>query len=141
MIRETDSDRARQAALAARVERAYGVTLYALGPLAPADYLGVRARDAQFSVWEMKCHTATSSIPRVIIDAAKVLKVREAAAWLGPNVPPLVVFGFSDGQARLVHLGKTMPDQLEMNGRRDRADPADWDPVAWFRVADMDVIP
>jgi hypothetical protein len=140
MIRETEADRAAQEQLRRRIELAYRVTLYPLGPLAPADYLGVRD-DGQFSVWEIKSHTANSTIPRVIIDAAKVLKVREAAARLGPDVPPLVVFGFGDGGARLLHLGKTAPDQLAMNGRTDRHDPNDWDPVCWFRVDEMQVIP
>jgi len=139
VIRETPHDRARQVELKRRVERAYGLHLYDMPTFALFDYLG-RDGHGRFSVWEFKCPHKPSTLPRVLIDVAKVEGLLGAAHRLG-GVPAAVVYGFDDGEARLLNVAKLPPDDVTMGGRTDRADPDDIDPVCWFRVADMVVVP
>lgn len=129
MIRHTARNRAREDALALRLERAWGWTMHRNPELCPVDYLACDGAGHVRAVVELKPrhHPIAQQHVRAL-DFHKLATVTQWGAWL--DVPALVVMDYTCGAAIGARLDviERRPLPVRVMGRRDRGDPRDLEP-------------
>jgi hypothetical protein len=135
---ESDADRERERATAARLEAAWRVRAHPMPYGYPCDYVLHNPGRRTYAALEIKTRTCPSDKhPTLLIDYAKIARLWDFHRSTG--YPAYLVASYADGVAGWVDLG-ALPGLmgLGLGGRTDRADPADIDLVAhlpreWFR--------
>lgn len=127
---ETPEDREREAQVAKRAARVWKCEAIPLPRFYPLDYGFLR--DGRLRAWvEIKCkNCASTKSPFFILSASKWKTGLEYSERFG--VPFILIFAFEDGIFYLVI--DDMKPPLKWNGRKDRGDSQDMEPVVYLKI-------
>lgn len=130
-IYETEADRNGELAAAKVIEKAYGCVVVQNKRKYPADYT-ISKNGTTVAFAEIKARTfPRKKYADYMISLKKVVETKAIAAE--GKLPMLLFVKWTDGLFYLP-LSDTLPSRIALGGRKDRNDPDDIEPCAFYSV-------